>query len=355
MADGSATAGQTRSIFLTRYARGEPLTEDHFAVREHRVRDLGPDEVRLEALALSVDPYLRSAMTGLHRYYIPQFEFDRPVHSMGIARVLDSRLDGYAAGDVVLGAIDWSQVSVLSADDIGRRRVSGGVLVRLDQPLRPLAHYLGVLGTTGVTAFFGVVATTRPRRGETMVLSGAAGGVGSVAGQIAQLLGARVIGLAGSPAKRAVLVERLGFEAALDYRSPTLADDLAELLPAGPDIYFDNVGGAVSQTVMSTMRRPARVIECGRISSYDDPDGGWMVDIRPIHQHGLRFESFAPSHYPEFRPAAIAQLTHWLDAGRLIALETTYTGFDAVVPAFLDLFRGTNVGKSVVLLDPSAG
>jgi hypothetical protein len=233
--------------------------------------------------------------------------------------------------------------------------VSGGILVRLAQPLRPLAHYLGVLGTTGITAFFGVVGTTRPRPGETMVLSGAAGGVGSVAGQIAQLLGARVIGLAGSPAKCEVLVEQLGFEAALDYRSPTLAADLLDLLPTGPNIYFDNVGGAVSQTVMSTMRRPARVIECGQISSYDDPDGGWTVDIRPIHQNGLRFESFAPSHYPEFRPGAAAQLGHWLDAGKLIALDTTYTGFEAVVPAFLDVFRGGNIGKSVALLDPAVG
>jgi NADPH-dependent curcumin reductase CurA len=345
----------TRSIFLVRYALGEQPSEDNFTIREQTVRDLRPDEVLLETLALSVDPYLRSAMTGLAGYFIPQFDLDRPIHSMGVARVLDSRLDGYAAGDVVLGTIEWSDVSVLSAEDIASRRVSGGTLVRLAQPLRPLAHYLGVLGTTGITAFFGVVGATRPRRGETMVLSGAAGGVGSVAGQIAGILGARVIGLAGSTAKRKVLVERLGFETALDYRSPTLSADLNALLPNGPDIYFDNVGGAVSQTVMSTMRRPARVIECGQISSYDDPDGGWTVDIRPIHQHGLRFESFAPSHFAEFRPAAVAQLGHWLDVGKLIALDTTYTGLEAVPTAFLDLFRGGNVGKSVVLLDPAVG
>jgi NADPH-dependent curcumin reductase CurA len=346
---------RTRSVFLTRYACGEPLTEDHFTIREHGVRELRPNEVLLETLALSVDPYLRGAMTGLDRYYIPQFEFDQPVHSMGVARILDSRLDGYAAGDVVLGAIDWSDVSVLGPEDIAGRRVSGGALVRLPQPLRPLPHYLGVLGTTGVTAFFGIVGATRPRRGETIVLSGAAGGVGSVAGQIARLLDARVIGLAGSPTKCEVLVERLGFDAALNYRSPTLTADLLAVLPAGPDIYFDNVGGTVSQTVMSTMRRPARVIECGQISSYDDPDGGWTIDIRPIHEHGLRLESFTPSHYREFRPGAVAQLGHWLDAGKLIALDTTYTGLGTVPTAFLDVFRGGNVGKSVVLLDPAVG
>jgi hypothetical protein len=292
-------------------------------------------------------------MTGLDRYYLPQFEFDRPINSMGVARILDSRLDGYVVGDVVLGAIDWSDVSVLGAEDIAARRVSGGSLVRLAPPLRPLPQYLGVLGTTGITAFFGIVGATRPRRGETLVLSGAAGGVGSVAGQIARLLGARVIGLAGSPKKCDLLVEQLGFEAALDYRSPTLTADLLALVPGGPDIYFDNVGGNVSQTVMSTMRRPARVIECGQISSYDDPDGGWKIDIRPIHEHGLRLESFTPSHYGEFRPGAVAQLGHWLDTGQLIALDTTYAGLEAVPIAFLDIFRGGNVGKSVVLFDPT--
>ncbi|MFE5029129.1 zinc-binding dehydrogenase [Streptomyces sp. NPDC056656] len=350
-----ASPTRTRSIFLTRYACGEPLTEDHFTAREHDVRELRANEVLLQTLALSVDPYLRGAMTGLDRYYIPQFTFDRPVHSMGVARVLDSRLDGYAAGDVVLGAIDWSHVSVLSAEEIAGRPVSGGALVRLSQPLRPLSHYLGVLGTTGVTAFFGVVGATRPRRGETIVLSGAAGGVGSVAGQIAQLLGARVIGLAGSPKKCEVLTKQLGFEAALDYRSPTLTDDLLALLPHGPDVYFDNVGGAVSQTVMSTMRKPARVIECGQIASYDDPDGGWTIDIRPIHQHGLRLESFSPSHYGEFRAGAVAQLGHWIDVGKIITLDTTYHGLKTVPTAFLDIFRGGNVGKSVVLLDSTVG
>jgi NADPH-dependent curcumin reductase CurA len=353
MADAQGSTVQTRSIFLTRYACGEVLTEDHFAIREQVVRALGSDEVLLETLALSVDPYLRGAMTGLDGYYLPQFEFDRPINSMGVARVLDSRLDGYVAGDVVLGAIDWSGVSVLGAEDIAARKVSGGSLVRLVAPLRPLAHYLGVLGTTGITAFFGIVGATRPRRSETLVLSGAAGGVGSVAGQIARLLGARVIGLAGSPKKCDLLVEQLGFDAALDYRSPTLTSDLIALAPSGPDIYFDNVGGSVSQTVMSTMRRPARIIECGQISSYDDPDGGWTIDIRPIHEHGLRLESFTPSHYREFRPGAVAQLGHWLDTGQLIALDTTYTGLEAVPTAFLDIFRGGNVGKSVVLLDPA--
>jgi len=343
---------KTRSIFLARYVCGQPLSGDDFVICEHQVREPRQDEVLLQTLALSVDPYMRGSMTGLDTYYMPQFALDRPLHSMGVARVVDSRLTGYAADDVVLGPLDWSDVSLLGMEDIAARRVSGGTLTRLEPPLRPLAHYLGVLGTTGVTAFFGVVGAARPRRGETMVLSGAAGGVGTVAGQIARLLGARVIGLAGSAAKCDLLVEHLGFDAALNYRAATLATDLRAMLPHGPDIYFDNVGGAVSQTVMSTMGRPSRVIECGQISSYDEPDGGWTIDIRPIHERGLRLEGFTPSQFGEFRPGAIAQLRHWLDTGTIIALDTTYTGLAEAPTAFVDLFDGTNVGKSIVTLDP---
>jgi hypothetical protein len=175
-----------------------------------------------------------------------------------------------------------------------------------------------------------------------------------VAGQIAKIMGAQVVGLAGSPEKRKMLVEQLQFDAALDYRSPSLADDVRDLLPGGPDIYFDNVGGAVSQAVMSTMRRPARVIECGQISSYDHDDGGWTIDIRPIHEHGLRLEGFTPSQFGEFLPGAVAQLAHWLDTGRLVALESRYHGLEAAPSAFLDLFQGGNVGKTVVVTEPGA-
>jgi NADPH-dependent curcumin reductase CurA len=330
---------------------GDALREEHFELRETALRPLADGEVLLETVCLSVDPYLRGCMTGMTNYYIPQLDLRAPIHSLGVARVLDSRLPGYAAGELVVGSIDWSARSILSARTIAERPVGRGTLRRLTPAEDHPSRYLGVLGITGITAFFGIVGAAKPRRGETMVVSAAAGAVGSVAGQIAKILGARVIGLASSPDKRSVLVDRLGFDAALDYRSPALAQDVLKLVPDGPDIYFDNVGGAVSQAIMSTMRRPARVIECGQISSYDDQNGGWTVDIRPIHQHGLQFESFTPSHFSEFEPAAMAQLEHWLDTGRLVALETVHHGIESVPAAMLELFRGGNIGKTVVLLD----
>jgi NADPH-dependent curcumin reductase CurA len=343
-----------RSVYLKKYLLGDGLREEHFELRETALRPPADGEVLLETVGLSVDPYMRGCMTGLPNFYVPQLGLATPIHSLGVARILESRLPGYAAGDVVVGSIDWSDRSILGASSIEERPVGGGVLRRLDPRQDRPWRYLGVLGTTGVTAFFGIVGTAKPRRGETMVVSAAAGGVGSVAGQIAKILGARVIGLASTPEKRSLIVQRLGFDAALDYRSPTLAGDLLDLVPGGPDIYFDNVGGPVSQAVMSTMRRPARVIECGQISSYDDQNGGWTVDIHPIHEHGLRFESFTPAHFGEFVPAAVAQLTHWLDTGKILALETVYRGLPSAPAALIELFQGRNVGKAVVLVDPPA-
>ncbi len=345
----------TTSVYLKSYILGDALSAEHFELSETALRPLADAEVLLETVCLSVDPYLRGCMTGMANYYVPQLDLRAPIHSLGVARVLDSRLPGYAAGELVLGSIDWSARSILSAQAISQRPVGRRTLRRLaltaqEHPSR----YLGVLGITGITAFFGIVGTAKPRPGETMVVSAAAGAVGSVAGQIAKILGARVIGLTSSPEKRSVIVERLGFDAAVDYRSATLPQDLLELVPGGPDIYFDNVGGAVSQAVMSTMRHPARVVECGQISSYDDQDGGWMVDIRPIHRHGLRFEGFTPSLFSEFEPAALAQLEHWLGTGQIIALETVHHGLESLPAAMLGLFRGGNIGKTVVSLDQPA-
>jgi NADPH-dependent curcumin reductase CurA len=342
---------RARSIHLDRYVLGMAPTEEHFSFRRTPLPPLEAGDVLLETLALSVDPYLQGSMTGLDNYYVPPFELDAPLHSLGLAQVLESRRPGVAAGDVVVGDIDWADRSVVTAATLAGRRVGGGTLRQVPAgSAHDATHYLGVLGTTGITAFFGVVGTARPQPRETMVISAAAGGVGTVAGQIAKIMGAQVIGLASTAEKRRLLLDTLGFDAALDYRSDTLADDVRALLPHGPEIYFDNVGGPVSQAVMSTMRRPARVIECGQISSYLDVDGGWRIDIRPIHEHGLRLQSFTPSQFREFEPGAVAQLAHWLDTGRLVGIESRRYGLESVPAAFADLFRGGNVGKSIVVV-----
>ena len=337
------------AIFLHAYAVGQHLTKEHFSVREHPLGPVPDGGLLLQTMYLSVDPYMRGCMTGLGNYYVPQFDLSAPVFSMGVGRVLESRDPDFAVGDIVLGGLDWSPMMVWDPAKTSHRQ-PGGTLCRIQPGAIALSHHLGALGTTGLTAFFGVLAVARPRPGETFLVSSAAGGVGSIAAQIAKLRGARVYGLTSTKEKRDVLMRRLDFVDVLDYRSPSLAADICELMPTGPDIYFDNVGGQLGQTVMSLMRRPARVIECGQISTYDGDDGGWFVDIRPIHQLGLRFESFNSMLFAEFHPGALAQLEHWIHTGAVIPLQQEHHGFGAIVPAFLDMLQGGNIGKTVINL-----
>jgi NADPH-dependent curcumin reductase CurA len=336
------------AIFLNEYALGQHLTKEHFSVRERPLPPVPERGVMIETMYLSVDPYMRGCMTGLGNYYIPQFELSAPVFSMGVGQVLESRDTAFAVGDIVLGALDWSPMMVWDPAETSDRQ-PGGTLRRIQPGAVALSHHLGALGTTGLTAFFGVLAVARPQPGETFLVSSAAGGVGSIAGQIAKLRGAQVYGLTSTKEKRDVLMHRLDFEDVLNYRSPTLAKDILELMPTGPDIYFDNVGGRLGQTVMSLMRQPARVIESGQISTYDD-DGGWLVDVRPIHNLGLRFEGFNSMLYADFHPGAAAQLEHWIRTGAVIPLQTEHHGFAAIVPAFLDMLQGGNIGKTIVNL-----
>jgi NADPH-dependent curcumin reductase CurA len=340
------------SIYLSEYVLGSALTQEHFALKAEALRPLEENEVLIETMHLSVDPYMRGSMTGLTNYYLPQYELDRPIHSVGVGRVLQSRHAGFAPGEVVSGSLEWSTRSIWHPTKSAYRRL-GGQLRRIPVGART-SHMLGVMGANGLTAFFGVLAVARPRPRETMLISSAAGGVGTVAGQIAKLRGAHVVGLTSTETKCHALVEQLGFDAAINYRDEDFPLRLLEELPNGPDIYFDNVGGDLSQTIMNTMHRPARVIECGQIATYDDPDGGWRVDIRPIHGRGLQWESFTPGLFTEYEPAALAQLSYWVETGRIKVLESEYIGLPSAPTALIDILNGGNIGKGFVTL-PAAG
>jgi NADPH-dependent curcumin reductase CurA len=335
----------TRFVALNRYANGVSLSESHFTLEKQTLAPLAEGEVLLQSLVLSPDPYMRGRMTGVENFFLPQFELQVPLVGFGVARILETRNPAYQPGQIVHGSIEWAERSTWGGDV---RIASLGSLEVLDPQLKPFRRALDVLGITGLTAYFGALEVARPRRGETMLISGAAGSIGSIVGQIAKIRGARVIGLAGSDRKCAVLKDQLGFDAALNYRAASLEGELRELMPMGPDIYFDNVGGALSQTVMKQMQRPARVIECGQISTYDEQGGGWNVDIRPIHGNGLRWEGFTPVQFLEFFPGALAQLGHWLRNGKIKALETVIGGFENAPRSLAGLFRGDNIGKMLL-------
>jgi NADPH-dependent curcumin reductase CurA len=335
----------TRFVVLNDYANGVALSESHFSLQSKNLAPLAEGEVLLQTLVLSPDPYMRGRMTGVENFFLPQFELRVPLIGFGVARILESKNPEFQPGQIVHGSIEWAERSTWGGEGLV---ASLGKPEIIDPQLKPYRRALDVLGITGLTAYFGALEVARPRRGETMLISGAAGSIGSIVGQIAKIRGARVIGIAGSDNKCAVLKEQLGFDATLNYRSASLESQLRELMPFGPDVYFDNVGGALTQTVMNQMQRPGRVIECGQISTYDQQGGGWNLDIRPIHGNGLSWEGFTPLQFVEFFPGALAQLGYWLRSGKVKALETVIEGFENAPRSLAGLFRGENIGKMLL-------
>jgi NADPH-dependent curcumin reductase CurA len=342
----------TRVVVLKNYANGKTITESDFGIERRALPELSKGAVLLETLELSPDPYMRGRMMGIDNFYLPQLKLNEVISGFGVARVLASKIPEYQPGQIVYGIIDWADRSVWDGSnktDLSYVVGGGGSgLIPISPYAKPYARALDVVGITGITAYFAVTEVAKPQPWETMLISSAAGSVGSIAGQIAKLRGARVIGLAGSDEKCRALTERLGFDAALNYKSASLETQLRHLMPKGPDVYVDNVGGSLSQMIMSQMRWPARIVEIGQISTYDDVGGGWITDVRPIHNNCLQFTGYHPGIFLDYFPSAVAQLGHWLETGRMIALNTVVNGIDNAPKAFTGLFRGDNVGKMLL-------
>ena len=340
----------TRVIILKSYANGTAITESNFSLENRELPEISDGEVFLQTLELSPEPYMRGRMTGEANYYVPQLPLNQVISGFGVARVLGSKHPAFEPGQVVYGVVEWADRWIWKAGkDPFQTGVVGGLgLVPISPYARPYARALDVVGVTGMTAYFAITQVARPRPRETMLISSAAGSVGSIAGQIAKIHGTRVVGLAGSDEKCRVLTEKLGFDAALNYKSATLEQQLKELIPGGPDIYVDNVGGALSQMIMYQMHWPARVVEIGQISTYDDPDGGWTMDIRPLHKNGLQFTGYNPLIFHEYAASAAVQLGEWVRTGKIIALETVVNGVENATKALMGLFKGDNIGKMIV-------
>ncbi len=289
---------------------------------------------------LSIDPAMRGWMNaGVS--YIPPVEIGAVMRAGGIGRVTASEHPGFAVGDYLYGTFGVQEYAVSD----GR-----GVL-KLDLSLAEPTAYLGVLGMTGLTAYFGLLETGRVKEGDTVVVSGAAGATGSVVGQIAKIKGCRVIGIAGGPEKCRMLVEEFGFDAALDYRMPHLRKTLRQYVPRGVDVYFDNVGGEILDDVLTCLARGARVVICGAVSQYNEtqvrgPANYMMLLVARASMTGFLVFDFA-SRYPE----AMAELAGWYRAGRLVSRETLVTGSVEDFPeTLLKLFEGANTGKLILAI-----
>jgi NADPH-dependent curcumin reductase CurA len=331
---------ETRAVHLASRPEGWP-TPDNFAVMSKEIPEPAGGQVLVRNVLMSVDPYMRPRMNDV-KSYVPPFQVGEPLDGAAIGEVVESRVDGLAPGDLVLHRFGWREHAVV--DRPRRLEPVEGV---------PVSHYLGALGTTGLTAYVGLLDMAGLRSGDTVFVSGAAGAVGSVAGQIARLRGAkRVIGSAGSAEKVALLKEKLGFDAAFDYHDGHLYRQLTEAAPEGIDVYFDNVGGEHLEAAIGALNDHGRVALCGSISMYNDAEprpGPKNLSLAVGKRLTLR--GFIVTDHADRFPAMARELGGWLAAGDLVAEETIVDGgLDTAVTAFLGMLRGENTGKMVVRL-----
>jgi len=314
-------------------------TSENFRMEKTVLRDLNDNEVLLKPWYISVDPYMRGRMNSA-KSYAASFEVDQPIKGGIVAKVIESKSKSVHAGDVVVGTLPWATYCIEKAEN----------LRKVDVQKVPPGYYLGILGMPGFTAYFGMMEICKPVKGDTVVVSGAAGAVGVVAGQIAKLQETRVIGIAGSDEKCRLLKEQFGYDEAINYKtSKSMRKDLAALCPEGIDAYFDNVGGEITEAVAANLDFHARIALCGQISQYNNlkPYVGYSI-LPHLLTRSVLLQGFIVSNYSDHFSEAISHLTQWLDEGKLKYTETIIDGFDKLPDAFLGLFSGTNQGKMLV-------
>ncbi|QIL77032.1 NADP-dependent oxidoreductase [Hymenobacter sp. HDW8] len=335
---------QSQTILFASRPKGEP-TAAQFTFKTIDVPSPQQGQVLLKALYVSVDPYMRGRMNE-GKSYVPPFEVGQPMEGAVVAEVVESQHPKLPVGSVVVGSLPWQEYSLSE----------GGGLQLIPTDQAPLGYYLGLLGMPGITAYFGLLDICQPKAGETVVVSGAAGAVGLVVGQLAKIKGCRVIGIAGSDQKIAYLKE-LGFDEVINYKTTSdIAQAMAAAAPHGVDCYFDNVGGIISDAVYNLLNKHARIALCGQISSYNATEA--PVGPRPegkLLVTSSRLQGFIVSDYLPRWPEAMQQLSEWYQQGHLQYQETITEGFDQLPAAFLGLFHGENTGKAVVKVAEYSG
>jgi hypothetical protein len=320
---------------------GLPQASDWSFVEE-AAPEPGDGQFRVQVEHISVDPAMRAWMNP-GRSYVPPVEIGEVMRAAGIGRVIDSRHPDYDVGEHVYGVFGVQRYAV--SDGRGVTRVDTGVA--------PAPMHLGVLGLSGLTAYFGLLDVGRPEPGQIVVVSGAAGSVGSIVGQIARISGCRAIGIAGGADKCRWLVEELGFDAAIDYKSGDVRKQLREHAPDGVDVFFDNVGGEILQHVLARLARGARVVLCGAVSQYnatEAPQG--PANYMQLLVTRSSMTGFVIFDYADRYAEGISQLAGWLRSGQLRSREEVVHGdVDKFPDVLLRLFRGENTGKLVLALD----
>jgi NADPH-dependent curcumin reductase CurA len=327
---------QNKEIRLASRPVGMP-TLDNFNTVDADVPQPKDGEVLVRTLYISVDPYLRGRMRE-GRSYIAPFDVGQVIESGVVGEVVESRAPKFQAGDIVTGMFGWRLYNVANGDHL---------LKVPDGP--PVSSALGVLGMPGLTAYFGLLDIGQPKEGETVVVSGAAGAVGTTVCQIARLKGCRAVGIAGHDEKNRFLREDLGVDATVNYHDGDLRQSLKEACPKGIDVFFDNVGGEISDAALQLLNHGARVVLCGQISMYNftEPDIG--LRAQPfLLIHSAMMKGFIITDYYARFAEGFKQLGQWFAEGKLTQAETVVEGFENTPRAFIGLFRGENLGKQIV-------
>ena len=309
-----------------------------FSFVEETVREPKDGEVLVKMLYISLDPAMRGWMNE-GRSYVPGVGIGDVMRALGLGRVTESKHPGFAVGDCVYGPFGVQEYAISN----------GQGAAKVDPNLVPLPVYLGALGMPGMTAYFALLETGELKAGDTVLMSGAAGAVGTVAGQIAKIKGCPVVGIAGGPEKCRFITEELGFDAAIDYKSEDVRQAIAKHCPKGVDVYFDNVGGEILEAALANLARGARVVICGGISQYNNigpvkgPSNYLSLLVNRATMRGMVVIDYA-ARYGE----AAREMAGWIRAGKLKTREDIVEGFETFPETLLKLFKGENTGKLIL-------
>jgi NADPH-dependent curcumin reductase CurA len=333
-------APRNRQVILASRPDGIPQAA-HFHLREAALPELRDGEILVRNHLLSVDPAMRGWVSAVANYAKP-VGIGEVMRSFAAGEVIDSRHPGFAPGERVSGLFGWQDYAAVPAGAVTRKVVEHDL---------PLSAALGVLGLNGTTAYFALLEVGQPKAGETVVVSTAAGAVGSIVGQIARLKGCRTVGIAGGPQKRRQCLEDFGYDAAIDYKAGPIDAALAEAAPAGVDVYFDNTSGPISDAVLRHLAVRARVVVCGTaaLSSWDPWPQGPRVE-RHLLVKRARMEGFLIFDHAARTEEAVAQLAAWVRSGELAYREDILDGIAQAPGAIARLYRGENSGKLLIRL-----
>lgn len=334
-----------RQILLAARPVGFPKESD-FNLVESPVPTPGEGQILVRSIYLSVDPYMRGRMNDVKSYAAP-VPIGGVMGGGAVAKVVQSNNPAFKEGDIVEGMFGWQDYAV--SDGQGVRKI--------DPALAPISTALGVLGMPGLTAYFGLLEIGNPQPGESVVVSGAAGAVGSLVGQIAKIKGCRVVGIAGADDKIAYLTDELGFDGAFNYKTASdYYEKLKELCPKGIDVYFDNVGGEITDAVFRLINTKARISICGQISQYnlEKPEMGPRLILTSLLVRQARAEGFLVFQFVDRYPQGITQMAQWLREGKLKYKEDIEEGIENTPRAFIAMLKGRNTGKQLVKVSEPA-